>query len=440
MPKKWIELHASLDGVSRNGDPAYVKTSKSIDLGGVDVRIHETAASGGAVLVSGDHLTSCSTTDVQLKIFHPEGNPEYISTPVRTPIELKSVTRMNLRVFVPVGNPACSKITYRGHVSAQCVYEALGSGSTGAMFQGLGNWRVRGISADGSVVVGSRQVGTDSEAVRWTRETGLVGLGHLAGGNKSYAYAASQDGTVIVGASDSGTAGLQAFRWTQSSGLEALGTLPGDSTSQAYDVTADGSLVVGKSGNRATVWTAAEGLQPLPGIGDISAAHAVSADGSVIAGESRGEGDVGPMAFRWTAGCGLVNITPDEGMSSRAAGISADGYTVVGTDGNVDDAFIWTPNTCAINPDTIEDAAQSLACDASADGSIVVGFGNDSIIWDMARGGAAAYLKDVLTDELGLDLTGWQIEGSVYISDDGLTIAGNGNGPDDHAAWIARLG
>jgi probable HAF family extracellular repeat protein len=405
------------------------------------VRIHETAASGGAVLVSGDHLASCSTSDVQLKIFHPEGNPEYISTPVRTPIDLKSVTKMDLRVFVPVGNPACSKITYRGHVSAQCIYEALESGSAGAMFQGLGDWRVRGISADGSVLVGSRTIGNVTEAVRWSQETGLVGLGHFPGGNKSYAYAASQDGSVIVGASDSGTGDLQAFRWTPSTGLVALGTLPGDSTSQAFDVASNGALVVGKSGNRAMVWTAGDSMQPLPGTGSGSTARGVSGDGTAIVGSTTSEDYNGLRAFRWTAGCGLVNITPREEMGSEAFGVSADGYTVGGNFGNHDDAFIWTPISGAIYPEIIdpEGAMDSVASDASADGSVVVGQGADAIIWDKTRCGAV-YVEDVLTDELGLDLTGWQLDSARAVSDDGLTIAGSGSGPDGHSAWIARLG
>ena len=441
MSKKWVELHASLEGVSNSGEPAYVKTSKSMDLGGADVRIHETAGGGGVVLVSDDHqIASCGTSDVQLKIFYREGRHEYLSAPLRTPVDLKSVTKMDLRVFVPVGNPACRKITYRGHVSAHCIYEALESGGT-PMFQGLGNWRVRGISADGSVVVGSRTIGNVTEAVRWSQESGLVGLGHFPGGNKSYAYAASQDGAVIVGASDSGAGDLQAFRWTPSSGLVSLGTLPGDSTSQAFDVTSDGNLIVGKSGNRATVWTAGDGMQPLPGTGSVSTARGVSGDGTAIVGSTTGEDYNDLRAFRWTAGCGLVNITPGEEMGSEAFGVSADGYTVVGNFGNHDDAFIWTPISGAIYPEIIdpEGAVNTMAYDASADGSVVVGYDADAIVWDKARCGAV-YLADVLTDELGLDLTGWRLDSAVAVSDDGLTIAGDGSGPGDQNAWIARLG
>ncbi len=308
------------------------------------------------------------------------------------------------------------------------------------MFRGLGKWRVSNISADGSVLVGSRQVGTDWEAVRWTRRTGLVGLGHLAGYKNSSAAAASQDGSVIVGFVDSSTADRQAFRWTKSSGLVLLGTLPDESTSRAYDVSADGALVVGSSGNRAMVWTAAEGMGSLPGVGTSSAAHGVSGDGAVIVGATNSEDYDGLRAFRWTADCGLVNITPEEDMGSEAFGVSADGCTVFGMYANHDDAFIWMPFSGAFHPETIDhDIMNSGVYDASADGSVVVGFGSDTLIWDKARCGAA-YLKDVLTDDLGLDLTGWQLDSAVAISDDGLTIVGNGNGPDDQTAWIARLG
>jgi probable HAF family extracellular repeat protein len=75
----------------------------------------------------------------------------------------------------------------------------------GPMFKGLGylpgkrmGSYASGISADGSVVVGTSYRG--AEAFRWTEADGMVGLGHLPGeGAASSALGVSADGSVIVG-------------------------------------------------------------------------------------------------------------------------------------------------------------------------------------------------------------------------------------------------
>ena len=58
-----------------------------------------------------------------------------------------------------------------------------------AFFQGLGDLpggsfssQASGLSADGSVVVGSGVSAKSQEAFRWTQQTGMVGLGVLSGG------------------------------------------------------------------------------------------------------------------------------------------------------------------------------------------------------------------------------------------------------------------
>ncbi|MFQ5806090.1 MAG: hypothetical protein ACE5I3_06545 [Phycisphaerae bacterium] len=49
-------------------------------------------------------------------------------------------------------------------------------------------------------------------------------------------------------------------------------------------------------------------------------------------------------------------------------------------------------------------------------------------------------LQDVLTDEYGLDLTGWRLSVAYGISADGLTIVGDGQNPNgDTEAWIAHI-
>ncbi|MFM6373314.1 MAG: hypothetical protein ACKPH1_05120 [Microcystis panniformis] len=103
-------------------------------------------------------------------------------------------------------------------ILANCISLGIGLGAIGvavpaqaASFQGLGGLpgsfssSANGVSADGSVVVGSSNIGNGNEAFRWTQATGMVGLGNLSGWNSSSASGVSADGSVVVGtASDSG--------------------------------------------------------------------------------------------------------------------------------------------------------------------------------------------------------------------------------------------
>jgi probable HAF family extracellular repeat protein len=186
----------------------------------------------------------------------------------------------------------------------------------------------RGVSADGSVVVGYSDddilPGQNGQAFRWTAETGMVGLGRLVPNTSSGASAASADGSVIVGTNGllSGTPArphTEAFRWTQATGMVGLGDLPGaDIYSIAHDVSADGSVIVG-------------------------------------VGEALREG-ISPSrrAFYWTADSGMLDLQDTlvslgvsnlDGWTLREAlGVSADGLTIVGwgLHNNTEEAWVVT--------------------------------------------------------------------------------------------------
>jgi len=173
-----------------------------------------------------------------------------------------------------------------GQWSAGVWTEAAGFVSLG--FQGL----PLGISADGTVVAGERQIpyqqGTflfTDEAFRWTSDGGAVGLGDLPGGAyRSSAYGVSADGKVVVGTSDIGrdSGGFpqtEAFRWTEANGMVGLGHLPGGGSSGfAWAASSDGSIVVGESdsahGREAFIWTEASGMLRLA---DLLIANGVTA-------------------------------------------------------------------------------------------------------------------------------------------------------------------
>lgn len=212
-----------------------------------------------------------------------------------------------------------------------------------------------GVSADGSTVVGGSQRSVDppgggkrineSEAFRFTSGEGMVGLGDFLGGNlRSYANAASADGSVIFG-NGATAAGDEAFRWTSVDGLVGLGGITGGDESYAVAASPDGSVVVGVVNSAATSeafrWTSSSGMV---GLGDLaggfydSSANAVSADGSVVVGISQSA--LGYEAFIWTAAGGMQSLqdvlVSQFGLDlagwtlMNATGISADGTKIVG--------------------------------------------------------------------------------------------------------------
>jgi probable HAF family extracellular repeat protein len=305
-------------------------------------------------------------------------------------------------------------------------------------FQGLGGQGLAwGISADGSTVVGGTTAGgslppLQYEAFRWQNGV-MSSLGDLPGGDtKSRAYAVSADGSVVVGyALDA--AGQVGFRWAngEMSPLPGVGgTAP--RTLVARGVSADGSVVVGGLpsviGPRGFRWE--NGVTTTLGMG-LPQADAVSADGSVVIGWGVEEG-----AYRWENGVvtSLGSLYP--------WGLSANGSVVVGA--GATDALRWESGT-------ITSLGPGLAMDASADGSIIVGTkstlasflsGDDGdpngFIWTPQLG--YRDLRDFLTNDCGLDLTGWGLLCAKGVSDDGLTICGDGINPAGLGEpWIAHI-
>ncbi|GMU84337.1 MAG: hypothetical protein AMXMBFR47_42070 [Planctomycetota bacterium] len=146
-------------------------------------------------------------------------------------------------------------------------------------------------SSNGSVIVGWGRASNGNEcAFRWTETTGMQALDGL---NSSYALDVSDDGLEVAGYAGSPD-GMRAFRWTTTGGMQNLGVLPGDSFSIGYGISGDGQTVVGTSGGRAFLWTPSLGMVDLNAhllsLGaeltgwTLEAADGVNADGSVIVG------------------------------------------------------------------------------------------------------------------------------------------------------------
>lgn len=113
----------------------------------------------------------------------------------------------------------------------------------------------RAVSADGSVVVGGSQSAAGyPEAFRWTRETGIVGLGYLPGGFSSIANGVSADGAVVVGGGNSNSGPKTAFVWTKETGMQPVAdvlakngakNVAGWTLEEATGISADGKTVIG---------------------------------------------------------------------------------------------------------------------------------------------------------------------------------------------------
>jgi len=236
---------------------------------------------------------------------------------------------------------------------------------------------------------------------------GFQGLGDLPGGSfNSFARAASADGSVVAGTGFS-PSGNDAFRLVTPGAMVSLGSLGGPFDNRAWGISADGSVVVGwsvsPSGREAFRWTSGTGMIGLGTLGGatyFSEARAVTPDGSVIVG--LGNVPAGTEAYRWTLADGMVGLgdLPGGSFSSAANAVSAEGSVVVGY------------------------------------GSTLVGV--HAFIWDATNG--MRDLRDVLIDDLGLDLTGWTLLTADSVSQDGQTIVGNGTNPAGFAeGWIATV-
>lgn len=149
---------------------------------------------------------------------------------------------------------------------------------------------VFGLSADGQVAIGLSELGENHRAVRW--ENGSIELLDSrapAPFRRSIATGISADGSLIVGTLwDSSAQSM--FQWTQQEGLVTI-NIPGVYP-QYVSLSADGSTIIGQGAGFdgfAFRWTAEDGIRDLgdlPGGRMESGAYGVSADGSVIVGSS----------------------------------------------------------------------------------------------------------------------------------------------------------
>ncbi|QDU56210.1 hypothetical protein [Aeoliella mucimassa] len=333
-----------------------------------------------------------------------------------------------------------------------------------------------GISPDGNIVAGG---GTalpyqyrSYEAVLWDSTAKVHALRDSLedDGFERRAIAVNNTGDVaVVSAYGLEDHEWDAYYWSASYGFTSLGHLldhPSTIVSGASDDLGviTGICSYGSSPSIAFRWSAATGIEPL--YGDLGAnpgnptgcnGRGISADGKVIVGIA-GSGD-SMEAFRWTAESGMVGLgdLPGGDFTSGAISASADGSVIVGfgtaeESYSVSRAFYWSEVTGMFSLGTLDpDDYASTAELVSADGRLVFGVSRQlddfqppriekSFVWDEAHGMRS--FNRVLETEFGLasDLAGWGDLFVLDISSDSLTLVGHGINPDgNREAWKLTL-
>ncbi len=322
-------------------------------------------------------------------------------------------------------------------------------------FQGVGDLpggssssQAYAISSNGAYVVGASSSASGTEAFIWHGGT-MSALGDLSGGDvTSIGYGVSDDGSVVVGVGRSWLA-IEAVRWVNGN-IESLGVLPGGMfVSISFGLSSDGQVIVGVSassnGLEAFRWSGGtmSGLGDLPGGGFESSGFSVSNDGSIVVGMGQAgldpNGEVG-QPFLWDSG-GMTIL----GGLGGARAVSGDGSVVVGDSvtGGATEAFRWEAGGLTSLGDLPGGDTDSIAWDTSTGGAVVVGRGqtaggDEAFIWTSHTG--MMNLREVLTNDYGLDLAGWSLTSARGISDDGMTITGEGVDPSgSDQGWVAHV-
>lgn len=230
------------------------------------------------------------------------------------------------------------------------------------------NAQAWGVSSDGSTVVG--YIIDNGHSFRWTSQNGFQDIGTLTDYTGSVFYSArvSADGSVVAGAASNptkvGAMASQAMRWTEQTGWVGLGAPSGFTESIATVITPDGATIFGiLNGSGLFRWTSAGGIEslgPPANLGLIP--YAASADGKTVVG-SYGLPGFGLTGFVWDEQNGFrgankvftdLGILPDGATVETLTGISADGRTMTGilAGNHSETAFIATipePSTLVLS-------------------------------------------------------------------------------------------
>jgi uncharacterized membrane protein len=334
--------------------------------------------------------------------------------------------------------------------------------------------QLAGVSASGDVLVGTINAPSDcletggAEAVTWSGFMFDL-LGRLSSNEKEWSFASgiSADGSVVVGTSGigdetcSGIVGGPVHPsgfWTSGGRLKALRAPEAGVFSEGLAVSRDGSTALGVSfdsdgqgslftngsnssvaaitGKRVSVQLTEGGVQVMAGVLNAF----ISADGSVVAGTvvdaQAGSASVEWRAFRWTRRDGIGLLPLLSGMvASSVIGLSADGATEVGSEGDPSSQLLSETNVAVRWTETsgvevLGSKSPTSPYIINADATVIVGRGATPTVWDDTSSGVQLFAD---APKFGERCPAPIVSA---ISDDGLTLAGVCS--HDGAGWIAQ--
>lgn len=126
MAKELLNHFINTQGNWQTGQMMSVESLKAVNIGNRDVRIHETSRSGGVTLsATGGPLMGYGDPEVFVKITYASAATEYLSAPLRTPLEFKAVAKLELGIAYAVGNHGVSRVAYAVCINAHCIFEKI---------------------------------------------------------------------------------------------------------------------------------------------------------------------------------------------------------------------------------------------------------------------------------------------------------------------------
>ncbi len=311
----------------------------------------------------------------------------------------------------------------------------------------------RGLAPDGLAVVGHSRAGAGTEAARWILSRNgsvyvvdaMEGLGFLSDGYRySVAEDITDDGHAVFGGSsytvDSwGQPAAEAFRWTRDTGMLGLGFPPGSGTlpqSFAQSCSADGAVLGGYGNNQSPtvpirwrdgLWSFADsGGDPRP-MGQL---RSLSSDGSVGVGFER-EGADSLYFVVWIGDEPAARLFLGQGVS-----VSRNGLWGAGMIRDDSGARLAVLVPIGSGAQTLGTPAPGLFTTATAVAdhgrvaAVRTGSAAESMepwLWDRYSG-AFIRMIDAL-EGYGLDLAGWDLTQIADMDADGRVLVGFGFNP-----------
>ena len=334
---------------------------------------------------------------------------------------------------------------------------------------GVDSFAATAMNADGTVVVGGSGVYGSSGAFRWTSTTGMQYLGGLSGYGRSVVRGVSSDGSVVVGYCDNSTSvAAIPFRWTAETGMEAIQSPPeglcgSGNPTLAMGVSGDGTVIVGircpGNSSRPIRWTAPATPIDIGGEGQYSSSvYATNRDGSVSCGWRLIPAQTGTSSFLRAAMIGNGNPqlleTLNNFSDSIALCLTPDGHFVGGYSSDTtgqDKAVRWNAAGQIQNLGSLPNwlpggnpgpGQNYRATGISEDGRIIVGSADSNnpgeergFLWTEALGMVG--LNEYLTS-LGFNLASTNLKQAVAVSADGSVIAGTGTFDGQLRSFLIR--